>query len=936
MRLAWRLAWRDASRHLRRTFLATLLIALTIGVGVFQALIINTANTDYDPLQELPPGTQARIITFGSSPEANSQVEQSPLASAYQLSGGDGPIPDASELSKYVSGNNQLAEFWLSSDLLAKHDSHATVLRLTEGTDALRSISPQAHKQLDGPDQIVLSARAAEYLHARKGDQIELHGPRKELAPSANFSIPMTEKTHVFTVAGVVEADGKALLAWALPGWVSQSPKDASLPARTFLVNGSDPVTWNQVKQLNKHGALVISRHVIDNPPPDSELYPIFNENAEKNTRAALGLGASTGFAIVFALFLVTPAFTVAAEQSARTLGMIAVIGASPRQIRRIMSRQGSVIGLLGGIFGILIGASLALLQEIVFSQAEPAQRLTIPAILEVIRAWPLWIAPTAITCAVICGWISALLPAYWASRQNVLQILGGVSPSSRQRPRHRWLSPILLFIGFGLLATAFYCQQIELFASNTAIDEAILAVGVVISVLGLVAAIPGMISRFATLSAKIWLPLRLALRDADQHRRRTTPTAAAVLLLVIAYTLIFTINTTQTQNMRQHESRFLAQGHVAIAVRVPTDTENDRLILANVRERLAKSLPISGYGEVFDAFNDGTKADMRRLQTDPNGRICPPNTGPKLTSLVTAAAPLKCAKNSLYGQSGAFRIPRPNTPVYDARAMHASGLPRAETAAQALKKGGIVVNSGYAYDGKQAWIADYKLGSDGNPTELVGHPMAFPGEFVLNINTQTGFIASPQAAEKLGYQNLQLNSQILETTRPLTEAEFKQAWDRQVADLRGLVEYEGPTPLSVARENADATITLAVALIMLLLLWVSLSLARIQLRADMATMGSIGASSGFSRRYCAAQAFVILGVSVPLGAVSGLAMAYGYVWWIRTGADNQSTLAQNLSLFVVPWPWLAAIWIGIPTLTIAFSWLAGRVNTPLVARSLD
>ena len=113
----------------------------------------------------------------------------------------------------------------------------------------------------------------------------------------------------------------------------------------------------------------------------------------------------------------------------------------------------------------------------------------------------------------------------------------------------------------------------------------------------------------------------------------------------------------------------------------------------------------------------------------------------------------------------------------------------------------------------------------------------------------------------------------MLNATHYINGAEFKQVSDIQVAGLCRLVQYKEPNRLSVASTNTDRISTPVVGSNR-----VAHPLSFTSLSQDLATRrhrdnGSIGASIKFSRRYGAAQAFIILIIIIPLGPASALAM---------------------------------------------------------------
>jgi putative ABC transport system permease protein len=88
------------------------------------------------------------------------------------------------------------------------------------------------------------------------------------------------------------------------------------------------PLTWAQVKQLNTHGLVAVSRHVLAHPPSPAERYPEF---AAEN-RFEVGVpGLVGGLAMLEIVLLAGPAFAVGARRRRRDLGLVAAAG-GPRR----------------------------------------------------------------------------------------------------------------------------------------------------------------------------------------------------------------------------------------------------------------------------------------------------------------------------------------------------------------------------------------------------------------------------------------------------------------------------------------------------------------------------------------------------------------------------------------------------------------------------
>jgi len=77
-------------------------------------------------------------------------------------------------------------------------------------------------------------------------------------------------------------------------------------------------------------------------------------------TRLVSMSGAIGGTALIVAMLVVVGTFTLSIQQRYRELALLRAIGATPRQVRRLISREALVLGLLAGVSGAVAGLPLA------------------------------------------------------------------------------------------------------------------------------------------------------------------------------------------------------------------------------------------------------------------------------------------------------------------------------------------------------------------------------------------------------------------------------------------------------------------------------------------------------------------------------------------------------------------------------------------------
>ena len=147
----------------------------------------------------------------------------------------------------------------------------------------------------------------------------------------------------------------------------------------------------------------------------------------------------------------------------------------------------------------------------------------------------PEWFGPFELpwlylAATMVFGLVSAVLasvvPAFLASRQDVVAVLAGRRGDRRPRASTPVVGMVLLGIG---IATS----TIGAITSDDGSGACWIAASAIISVLGMILVVPVVVSTIARLSGRLPLTARYAARDAARHRTRTVPAVAAVAATV-------------------------------------------------------------------------------------------------------------------------------------------------------------------------------------------------------------------------------------------------------------------------------------------------------------------------------------------------------------------------------------------------------------------
>lgn len=267
-------------------------------------------------------------------------------------------------------------------------------------------------------------------------------------------------------------------------------------------------MSWSDVLAANARGVLVVSRQVVLDPPPDSEV-PMARSMSGSSYGGSEELSAAlitvVAMAVLELVLLAGPAFAVGARRSRRQLGLVGTCGGDRRHVRAVVLSGGLVLGGVGAAAGVAAGFALtAVFRPMIEGWAgnrfgslavRPSELLIIAVI------------------GLVTGLLAALVPAIVASRQSVLESLSGrrgIRRSSRVLPV---LGSIILLIG---IAVAVY--------GGTSGNSTLVAGGSVVAELGLLGCIPVIVGFLGRLGRRLPLSPRMALRDAARNRGRTAP----------------------------------------------------------------------------------------------------------------------------------------------------------------------------------------------------------------------------------------------------------------------------------------------------------------------------------------------------------------------------------------------------------------------------
>jgi len=862
-RLAIRIARREALRARSRSLVALLMIALPVLAVTAADIILQTQDvSSAESLDRRLGAAVARVVV----PAEGRPVLQGADPDRLNLVVGGrrhGAPPSPAGLSAALGGARLVPEREGEVDLRTDHGvGYAEALEvdlrdpLAAGLVRLTSGSLPT-----GPGEVVVNQAVLDQGYA-VGDRLRLVGND----PPAPVVVGVAESATVRTYPAVAGPIGSLGL----------DPGRSGPPS--WLVAGR-PVPWSTVRALNTLGATVLSREVVEHPPSESQLAPGVRDGDQ-------GSGDSTvvvvALVVVMALLevvlLAGPAFAVGARRLAHSLALMAAAGGTPPQSRRVVLAGGLVLGTVAAVLGVVlgVGAGAALVPVVQTRSGSWFGPFDVP-----------WLHLAGVAAfGLLSAVLAALVPAWIASRQDVVAVLAG--RRADRRPSLR--SPVvgLLLLGLGIAGSA-YATRVP---SN---GEVAVAGSAVLAVVGMIFLVPVVVVLVARLAARLPLPVRYAARDAARHRTRTVPAVAAVAATVAG---VVALGIAVTSDEAENEATYqpvLPLGVAAISdhglhprwerLRVALERE-----LPGVRPTVVTGIPEDRGWVDFQAHRRSGP-----LPLDTYG-------GPTDASLLVA------------GPADVARLP---------------GFPadRVTAARRVLADGGAVTfTNGHSGDaaGRLRVVVHPERG---RPTRAAA-TVPLLAVHVAPGSTGPRAVLSAGAAEALGLRatvvGMTFDARGLSAADEanVTEALTQASPTSSVYIERGYVASQDTVIVQLVLAGLGAVLMVGGTL-------TATFLALSDARPDLATLSAVGASPRHRRGVAAAYALLVALVGAVLGAavgfVPGIAVTYPLT------APAYSTTGPYLD---VPWLLVVGLVVGLPALTAAVVAACTRSRLPLTERT--
>jgi putative ABC transport system permease protein len=908
-RAALRIARRQARRARGRSALVVAMIALPVAALAFVAVAQDTFKLTPDEQADRLMGKAQAVMTWPDDQPVHQHATEL-LWGPADLSGpGGGPIQVSGKGSSTASSSVQRLLALLPPGSRAIGEQlGALAVRTATGTGTL------ATRTLDLADPLArgilrpLSGRAP----ASASEVALTPAASRRLGAGLGGTVRSADGSGSYRVVGIVE-DPTDLESSTIVLRIAPPPDPRQDPRVTerWLVATPNPLTWTQVKQLNTHGVVAVSRYVLAHPPSAAERYPEFSGSSG----TSLGVPALVGgLALLEVVLLAGPAFAVGARRRRRELALVAAAGGTPAHLRRIVLADGVVLGVLAAATGVGLGIVFAALG-----------RPLIERHIAHVRSGGFQVFPLALAAlaglAVVTGVLAALVPAWIASRQDVVTALAGRRGITRSRRRWVALGAVLAAVGACVAATG-----------ALRVEAALILAGLVVVELGLVLCTPAVVGLVARLGRFLPLAPRIALRDTSRNRTAAAPAISAVMAAVIGSLAVGVVLSSEAQRTRDDHRSWSRPGGVVLD---GTGKEGEQhAVSPQAVAALRRTMPVRQV-HLFGRPSCGPGQCFVTPQV-PASRACPYSLNvlrrdPTPAEQRVARHDSRCeGVGGLYTYFAHLAFADNFTLVVDHDAVGAvTGLAAGDAgrAAAALHAGKVVVDHPRYLDGGQVTLtitSSDLLDKTKEKTRSAKVPgYALPSRPRAPITLMTW-----QTARSLGLDPVP-SIALAATSRMPTVVEQDRL--QSALGLQASVYVErGPKPAS----NTQSLLVLSIVagLITLGAAAIATGLAAADGRAELGTLAAVGASPRLRRGLSLSQSGVIAGLGSLLGAVAGLGGSIAVLIALNRGYADLWP-APTPYRIAVPWLNVAVAVLVVPAVAMLGAGLFTRSRLPIERR---
>ncbi len=579
--------------------------------------------------------------------------------------------------------------------------------------------------------------------------------------------------------------------------------------------------------------------------------------------------------------------FTVLAQRRLRSLGMLASMGATDRNVRLVVLANGAAVGIVGAILGAVLGLAGWLAYR-------PALEQSAHHVIGMFSL-PWSVIGLAMLLAVVAAFFAASRPARAITRVPIVTALSG-RPAPPKRVHRSALPGLVLlvvaFILFGLSAKG---------GTGAKGNTGELALGLIVLIVAVILLAPFCLAVMARLGSRSPISIRLALRDLARYRARSGSALAAISIGILIAVIISVASAARYANVLDYAGPNLAS--------------NQLIVYTANGQGGGPHGPVT----VTPGQLRSLSAKAHAIATDLGSR--------DVVELETTDAGLNHAAS---GRNW-------NGPLYVAtpQLLHAFGISASQVSPTADI---LTMRPGLSGVSQMQLLYGHgkPLGPGPNPNSFpcpqsncLANPPIQEISALPSGTSAPNTVITEHAIRTLGLHTgpSGVGGWLIQTANPLTSAQIHNA--HLAAAAAGMtVETRSSVPTSATIIDWATVFGIVLALAILAM---SVGLIRSETASDLRTLAATGAS-GTTRRNLTAATAGALGFS---GAVLGIVGGYvGAAGWFRSNSFNGGLGAIFTT---VPVTNLLIILIGMPLVAAIGGWIfAGRQPRDLGHQPLE
>ncbi|WP_026459639.1 ABC transporter permease [Schaalia suimastitidis] len=798
------------------------------------------------------------------------------------------------DIEKIISPNNSVSLTQNYYPLNVWNDAGKQEILMVTQTSYPDHSGVLLERETLAPGEVALSTDVAARLGVSVGQRLFVEvgatpqGRRSDATPTGTA----TEVTLVETFV-----DENSVIVGQ--GTVTLPTGDSSaVKATLWTITGQEPVTWDQVRQLNDLGLVVTSRYVLHHLPSNNEIDPqvveetrlrqqklvneplavgeqIFIMRVTNGLESELwGQGSTIAMALIILVIivestmLVMPIYTGFQRRHLRLVAQLLAIGARPKDIRCLFYIFALFLAVASSATAlVLMAAGITVLHTYLEVPSWQASNTVI-------------VAAGLIAFLVCC--LSAIPSAIHAGRTHAVAVL-----QRRYRERSRLALKyrvflLLLPLGVATIVAGTYWGHLI-----------VTFVGAILIAFALIGCLPWMLTGSSRFKGHRYLPWRLAVRDCIRIGHRTFPTMAALMTVVIIASATLVIHASRERAVWESAAHVGREGDLFV-----TSSDEDATTSTKEAELAHASMIV----EQIIGTHHSTA--LRGVSWD-SGEWGP-TTFLFMVDQVTGDTVLSSEASRQIKETSPIYIIDDGTWLEHTQLLSDKEL---KDAREVLRNGGalIPVQTAVSQDGwaqlrvaNTSWLDELTV--DTEDDVKVAQVRA---RYIAAVDIP---IISPQVAEQLNVPNDILGSVISSPTH---------VSDQELGALDSAFADADPN-LHVMRVEGDVSaLPYVIGLLVSISVLVSMSMvAAIALgrgRKEYALLDSLGAPPTLRRRIGTAQGLVLTAYTVPTAVIAGSGIGIALVMAVERATARQGLSVTPPLMLEVPWFLLALLLIGIP-----------------------